>query len=64
MKLSLVAIAAVSLIVLSGCATSAVSTISAADRAAIDRDMPGSGKASIGAMQPLEASPVPVRLDP
>lgn len=63
MKLNLVAIAAVSLIVVSGCATSGVSTIDAADRAAIDRDMPGSGKAWNGAMPTLEASPMPVSLD-
>jgi uncharacterized lipoprotein YajG len=64
MKLNLVVFAAVSLLVLTGCATSTVSTINAADRAAMDRDMLASGAASYGAMPPIEANPVPVRLDP
>lgn len=64
MKLNLVVFAGVLLLVLTGCATSKVSTINAADRAAMDRDMPASGAAFYSAMPPMEANSVPVRLDP
>ncbi|MCE2890297.1 MAG: hypothetical protein O9270_10645 [Aquidulcibacter sp.] len=64
MARKLVALTAVSLMVLSGCATSVVSSSNVAETAAIDRDMPRSGKSPYGALPALEANPTPVRLEP
>lgn len=64
MKLNLVALTAVSFMILSGCATSTVSTANVTDRAAIDRDMPGSGNMPYGALPAMEANPTPVGLKP
>lgn len=64
MALKLVALTAVSLMVLAGCATSVVSSSNVAETAAIDCDMPSSGKSPYGALPALEANPTPVRLEP
>lgn len=64
MKLNLVALTAFSLLALSGCATSTVSSADMADNAAIDRHMPSTAQSPYGAMPALEANQVPVRLEP
>ncbi len=64
MRLSLVALTAVSLLALTGCATTTVSATNLTDSAAIDSAMPGNANAPYGAMPALEANSVPVRLEP
>lgn len=64
MKLNCVALAALSLLALSGCATSTVSSADMADQAAIDRQMPSTAQSPYGAMPALEANPMPDLLEP